>query len=82
MPTKTAININGNATDITNPAMASPRGRLPRPIAEKTMAKIQQTTPTKGTNPKHTPTIESTNPAVPIPLPCWGCCKGCIRISS
>ena len=70
------VTIIGIATnEIMTPAMASPRGRLNRPMNDKTEANIHISHPMKGTHPMKTLTSESTNPAVPIPferIPLWG----------
>lgn len=65
------INIIKLIKEITNPAMASPRGCLNTPIKENIKPSNHRIQFKAGTQQSKIATIESTKPAVPNPLDCF-----------
>ncbi len=58
-------------SDMTNPAIASPRGCLNTPIDEKINPSNHKIQFNAGTQQRKIATNEITNPAVPNPLDCF-----------
>ncbi|WP_460544074.1 hypothetical protein [Echinicola sediminis] len=73
--------INGKMTkhpvraEITKPAMAITGFGLNTPIKDKINPTAQTNHPKKGSHPRNIPNMETTNPAVPIPLEVTGSCE-------
>ena len=60
-------------TEMHNPAMASPRGCLDKPMQEKIRPNAHRIHPKTGIHPKIKVTNDNTKPVTPIALPFFAC---------